>query len=171
MATRNELQRVIRRYKEETGERELDMKKVAKWAKERLGMTMPTPPSEIDLMARKLAEAARDETQRSPKTGRPYRTYHAVPVGDRQLNLFVYVDINEATRPQMLKSSVQRREQMVSDGVNLTDDMAHWNAVNPDKEQIDLPMDLTLDIQIRKAADEQDDDDKKGGGGGAAEAA
>lgn len=159
MATRNELQRVIRQYKDATGEKEIDMHKVAQWAKKTLKMQMPTPPSEIDLMARKLAEAARDHTERSPKTGRPYRTYHAVPVAGPQLNLFVYVDINEATRPQMLKSSVQRREQMVSDGVNLTDDMAHWNAVNPDKEPIQLPMDLTLDIEIRKAADEQDDEE------------
>jgi hypothetical protein len=159
MAIRNELQRLIRHYKDQTGERELDMKKVAKWAKETMGMKMPTPPSDVDLLARRLAEAARDETQSSPKTGRPYRTWHAVPVGDRQLNLFVYVDINEATRSQMLKSSVQRREQMISDGVNLTDDTAHWNAMNPDKEPIQLPMDLTLDIEIRKAADEQDDDE------------
>lgn len=159
MATRNELQRVIRHYKDQTGEREIDMKKVAQWAKEKLGMKMPTPPSDIDLLARKLAEAARDETQRSTKTGRPYRTYHAVPVGGPQLNLFVYVDINEATRPQMLKSSVQRREQMVSDGVNLTDDMDHWNAMNPTQEPIQLPMDLTMDIEIRKAAEDQDDEE------------
>jgi hypothetical protein len=58
----------------------------------------------------------------------------------------------------MLKSAVHRREQMVSDGVNLTNDLDHWNRVNPDKEPIQLPMDLTFDIEIRKAADESDDD-------------
>lgn len=156
MATRQERQRFLRHYKDATGEREIDMHKVAEFAKQ-MGWKMPTPPSAVDLLAKQFTDAARDETKRSDKTGRPYRVYHAVPTG--QLNLFVYVDIDEATRPQMLKSSVQRREQMVSDGVNLTDDTDHWNAVNPNMEPIQLPMDLSLDIEIRKAADEQDDDE------------
>lgn len=75
-----------------------------------------------------------------------------------QLNLFVWVDIDEATRPQMLKSSVNRREQMVSDGLQLTLDLDHWNSSNPTEEPIELPMDLSLDIAIRKAADDEDDD-------------
>jgi hypothetical protein len=68
--------------------------------------------------------------------------------------LFNYVDIDEATRNQMWKSSVWRREQMVSDGYNLTLDLDHWNCVNPDKELIQLPMDLTLDVEIRKVSDD-----------------
>jgi len=54
----------------------------------------------------------------------------------------------------MWKSSVWRREQMVSDGYNLTLDLDHWNSVNPDKELIQLPMDLTLDVEIRKVSDD-----------------
>ena len=34
----------------------------------------------------------------------------------------------------------------------------HWNSVNPEKEPIALPMDLTLDIEIRKASEDDDDD-------------
>ena len=75
-----------------------------------------------------------------------------------QLNLFVYVDIDEATRNQMWKSAINRREQMVSDGYNLTLDLDHWNSVNPENEPIALPMDLTLDIEIRRAAEDDDDD-------------
>ena len=92
------------------------------------------------------------------KTGKPFRVYHAIPVSNGQLKLFVYVDINDATRPQMLKSCVNRREQMVSDGLQLTFDMDHWNSLNPTEEPLTLPMDLALDIEIRKAAD---DDDKE----------
>jgi len=87
------------------------------------------------------------------KTGKPYRVYHALP-DSRQLHLFVYVDIDEATRNQMLKSAVNRREQMVSDGYNLTLDLEHWNSVNPDKEPIQLPMDLEFDIDLRKASED-----------------
>jgi hypothetical protein len=113
---------------------------------------MPKPPSPLDLLAKQFAEAARDETKRSSKTGRPHRVYQAFPVTP-QRDLFHYVDIDEATRNQMHSASVLRREQMVGDGVNLMDDTDHWNASNPDKEPIQLPMDLTFDIELRKAAD------------------
>jgi hypothetical protein len=43
---------------------------------------------------------------------------------------------------------------MVSDGYNLTLDLDHWNSVNSDKERIELPMDLTLDIEIRRASED-----------------
>src|SRR5438552_1299604 len=97
-------QRFLRHYKEATGERELDMHKVAEFAK-RMGWKMPTPPSDIDMLAKQFTEAAREETDYDKKTGKPYRVYHAVPMknGEGQLSLFVYVDIHDATRPQMLK--------------------------------------------------------------------
>ena len=45
---------------------------------------------------------------------------------------------------------------MISDGYNLTLDPDHWNRVDPEANLIELPMDLTLDIEIRKAADNDD---------------
>ena len=50
--------------------------------------------------------------------GRSYRVYHAIPVENGQLSVFVYVDIDEASRNAMWKSLVNRREQMVRDGGN-----------------------------------------------------
>ena len=154
MSKRQERQRFIRHYKDETGERELDMRKVAEFAK-RMGWNMPVPPSDIELLARQFTEAATEERRHDTKTGKPYRVYQAIPVTG-QLSLFNYVDIDEATRKQMLMSAVNRREQMVSDGVNLTLDLDHWNDVNPDDQPIVLPMDLAFDIELRKAADEAD---------------
>ena len=58
----------------------------------------------------------------------------------------------------MLKSTVNRREQMVSDGVQLTFDLEHWNSINPSEEPIALPMDLTPDIEWRKNAEDDDDE-------------
>jgi hypothetical protein len=158
MSKRQDRQRFIRYYKDETGEHEIDMFKVAEFAK-RKGWLMPKPPSDVELLAKLFADDAQAEKKFDQETGLPYRVYQAIPATG-QLSLFVYVDIDEATRGQMLKSSVNRREQMVSDGYNLTVDMEHWNRVNPDKEPIQLPMDLTFDIEIRKAS-EADDDDKK----------
>lgn len=161
MSSRQERQRFIRYWMDQTGEHEIDMHKVALFAAER-GWKLPTPPSPIDMLAKLFKDAAREQTEYDSVTGKPYRVYHALPVmtPEGQLSLFVYVDINEAPRRSMLKSAVNRREQMVSDGLQLTFDLDHWNRINPTEEPIALPMDLTLDIDIRKAAD---DDDKKAG--------
>lgn len=158
MSKRQEMQRFLRHYKDETGERELDMRKVADSAA-RMGWKLPKPPSAIDLLAKQFTAAAQEERKYDKKTGKPYRVYHAIPVTG-QLSLFNYVDIDEADRKQMHMSSVNRREQMVSDGVNLTLDLDHWNSVNPTEEPITLPMDLTPDIEWRKAAEEPDSDDE-----------
>lgn len=158
MTMQHEKQKFLRYYKEVTGEREIDMHKVAAFAKSK-GWTMPRPPSDIDLLAKQFADCAQAEMKIDDDTGQPYRVYHAIPVkGSGQMNLFVYVDIDEAPRNQMLKSAVHRREQMVSDGVKLTNDLDHWNRVNPDKEPIQLPMDLTFDIAIRNAADDDSEE-------------
>jgi hypothetical protein len=61
----------------------------------------------------------------------------------------------------MLVSLVNRREQMVSDGLMLTSDQDHWNNQHPTEEPIQLPMDLTFDIELRQNSD----DDESGGGG------
>lgn len=156
MSKRQERQRFIRHYKEVTGETEIDMRKVAEFAKAK-GWIMPTPPSDIDLLAKQFTEDAQAERGHDEKTGRPYRVYHAIPQPSGQLNLFYYVDIHDATRKQMHKSAVHRREQMVSDGYQLTLDLDHWNSAHPTEEPIELPMDLALDIEIRKASDEGDD--------------
>ncbi len=50
-----------------------------------------------------------------------------------------------------------RREQMVSDGLQLTYDADHWNANNPDQKPIQLEMDFTLDIEWRKNSEDDED--------------
>ena len=56
----------------------------------------------------------------------------------------------------MLKSLVQRREQMVGDGLQLTLDALHWNSIHPSEEPINLPLDFTDDVEWRiNAPDEE----------------
>lgn len=155
MSKKQEQQRLIRLFKEETGERELDMKKIAKWAVGK-GWPLPTPQDPLDLLARSFADAAREETKRDKTTGQPYRVYHSFQqsIGGEQLRF--WIDIDEAPRGPMLKSFANRREQMVGDGLQLTLDMNHWNSVNPEEEPIALPMDLDFDIQLRMHAPEED---------------
>lgn len=66
--------------------------------------------------------------------------------------LTIWIDIDEATRPQIHKSLIQRREQMVGDGLQLTLDAEHWNRMHPDQEPIQMPLDLGPDVEWPKNA-------------------
>jgi hypothetical protein len=153
-------QRIIRAYRDETGEPEIDMRKVAEFAV-RKGWPLPQPSDPVDILAKQFSDAARLETKYDKETGSPYRVNHAVPrrLASGQLSFF-WIDIDDpkTTATNMRASLVMRREQMVDDGLQLTFDMIHWNALRPEDEHIDLPMDLTFDIELRRAAREDDDD-------------
>lgn len=156
MSKKQDMHRLIRAYKDETGEREVDMHKVAAFA-ETKGWPLPQPKSPLDLLAKQFADAAREEIRYDKTTGRPYRANHAIPVQQGQQSLFLWIDIDEAPRKPMLKSAVNRREQMVGDGLQLSLDMDHWNSLHPDEEPIVIEMDFTLDIEWRKNSPPQAD--------------
>lgn len=149
MATRHqEMQRLIRQFKEETGKKEVDLREVAAWATTH-GWPLPKPTDPLDRLAQEFARAAREEMRRDTKTGRPYRANHAVPTGQGTF----WIDIDESPpRQNMLKSLIQRREQMIGDGLQLSFDTDHWNSINPSEEPIVIPFDFTDDIEWRKNA-------------------
>lgn len=157
MGKKKDMQRLIRAYKDETGELEIDMHKVAKYAAGK-GWPLPKPTSPLDLLAKQFTDAARQEYGRDPTTGKPYRVYHAVPVTSGQTTLFNWVDINEAPRKVMHKSLINRREQMIGDGVQLTLDARYWNGRNPNEEPIEVPMDFSLDVEWRLNAPDNDEE-------------
>jgi hypothetical protein len=148
--TRNEqLQALIQRYKEETGSKAVDMEQIADWAIAR-GATMPKPKTARELFAAQLADAARAEYRVDPKTGLSYRANHALRQRTRDGRQFVlWVDMEDATRPQMLWSLSDRRQQMVGDAVHLKIDEMIWNGKHPDEEQIQLDMNFTYDVEER----------------------
>jgi hypothetical protein len=157
VSKKKDMQRLIRSYKDETGERELDMRKVAKWAIGK-GWKLPTPPDPLDVLTRQFTDAAREVVEYDKATGKPYRVYHALKTSHGGTQLHFFVDIEEATRTQMQVSLVSRREGMVSDGVMLSYDQDHWNAAHPSEEPIQLPMDLTFDIDLRRATPDEDEE-------------
>ena len=156
MSKKSEMQRIIRAYKEATGEREIDMHNVAKWAAGK-GWPLPVPQNPLDILAKQFADAAREEIRRDEVSGRPYRANHSFVTQHGGQQLHLWIDIDEAERGPMVKSAVTRREQMVGDGLQLTLDLMHWNSVNPDKEPIELPMDLTFDIELRLNSPDEDE--------------
>lgn len=148
--TRNEqLQALIQRYKEETGQKTVDMEAVAEWAIQR-GATLPRPKTARELFAAQLADAARAEYRVDPKTGLSYRANYALRrrANDGRQSV-LWVDIEDATRPQMHYSLSDRRQQMVGDAVHLKINEMIWNSKHPDEEQIELDMDFTYDVEER----------------------
>ena len=147
---RNErLQTLIQRYKTETGEKALDMDKIAGWAIQR-GATMPKPKTERELFSAQLADAARAEYRVDPKTGLSYRANHALRQRTQNGRQHVlWIDMEDATRPQMLYSLSDRRQQMVGDAVHLKIDEMVWNSKHTGEPQIQLDMDFTFDVEER----------------------
>lgn len=160
MSKINERQRLLRAYREETGEAEIDMRLVAEFAV-RKGWPLPRPADPIDTLAKLFAEAARLEIRHDPVSGNPYRANHAVPKRSASGQMsFGWIDIDDpkTTPINMRASLVMRREQMVDDGLQLTFDMERWNSIRPEDERIDLPMDLTFDIDLRRASGDEGDE-------------
>lgn len=155
-----ELQKMLRLYREETGQAELDLHEVARYLLGK-GWPMPKPKSPIDMLAAQIRDAARQEVRKDKGTGRAYRAYHAVPARDANgQGTFYWIDMDDpaTTYITMRKSMVRRRDQMVDDGVMLSLDQDHWNSFRPEHEQINLPLDFTQDVEWRKNS--LDDEDK-----------
>ena len=161
MAGKKQLQKVIALYRIMTGETELDPKRIAEFALKN-GVEMPRPKDPLELLAHEISVAAREDLRRDEKTRRPYRAYHSLPIqhADGQVS-FVFVDIEDATRPQMHRSLTKRREQMVGDAVHLIYDADRWNSQHRDLEPIQVALDFGPDVEWRKAIDATEDEDEE----------
>lgn len=150
-------ERMIAWYVEETGEVDIDMEKVARWAVTK-GMPLPKPPTPIEMLAKELSRAAREVHVRDPKTGKSYRRYHAVSDGSGPAQITFWVDIDnpKTTYKKMHKSLMQRREGMIGDGLQLTRDADHWNSARPG-EPIQIDLNLSEEVEWRKNAPDDDD--------------
>lgn len=161
MAGKKQLQKLIALYRVMSGETELDPKKMAEFAV-KSGIELPKPKDPLELLAREISVAAREELRRDEKTKRPYRAYHSLPIEhpDGQVS-FVFVDIEDATRPQMHRSLTKRREQMVGDAVHLIYDAERWNSQHPDLEPIQMALDFGPDVEWRKAIDAPEEENEE----------
>lgn len=147
-----EMQLLVHQYRDEVGKTDVDLHEVATWAVDRKYLKLPRPLTPEEMLAKEFAKALREETKVDPKSHRPYRVNHARSEmqGGKQVTL--WGDIDKLTRDPMLKCFVQRRQQMVGDAVQLSDDIDHWNRVNPKVQPIQLPFDFGPDIEWSRNA-------------------
>lgn len=149
MATKaQQMQSIIKRYREETGKTAVDMHEVARYAAG-MGWPLPTPKTALDRLAEQFSSAAREEIRRDEVTGKPYRANLAVTTWHGNQQLTLWTDIDAAPRHIAHKSFQQRREQVIGDVVQLTFDVMHWNRINESEEPIEMPVDFTDDVLWR----------------------
>lgn len=151
-----EMQSIIKRYREETGKDSVDMHEVAKFAAS-MGWPLPKPRTALDRLAEQFSSAAREEVRRDEISGRPYRANLAVTTWQGQEQMTLWTDIDVAPRPIAHKSFQQRREQMVGSAVQLTDDVTHWNRINAAEQPIQMEMDFNPDVMWRLNAPDEDE--------------
>jgi hypothetical protein len=157
MATKHEeLQRIRREYRARTGKKEIDHRDVARFAF-KLGWPKPAPKDPVDILAKEISEAARLEQRIDRKTGQPYRANlcYTVMQGEEQLTL--WVDTDEATRPQVLRSATKFRDQIVGEALRLANTVDHWNRTHPKEEPVQIELDLGPDVEWLRNAPGEDE--------------
>lgn len=155
MTKAQQMQNIIKRYREETGKESVNMHDVAKYAA-KMGWPLPKPKTAIERLAEQFSSAAREEVRRDQITGKPYRANLAVTTWQGSEQMTLWTDIDAAPRHIAHKSFQQRREQTVGDIVQLTFDVMHWNRVNETEEEIVMPTDFTDDVLWRINAPDED---------------
>lgn len=157
MATRHErMQKLLRHYRDVTGIKEVDMHELARFAAG-MGWSLPVPAQPIDLLAKEFSRAAREEIRHDSITKRPYRVNHAFTVSRNGQQMTLWIDIEEAPRKPMEMSVTNRREQVVSDLVQVSFDVEHWNRINPTDEPIIVQTDMTDDVAWRMNGPTEDE--------------
>ncbi len=145
-----EMQYWIAKYKEATRKKEVTMHEVAEFMLAR-GWPSPKPLSPSEILAKDLAKAARNEYVKDGATGYSVRKNHALRYKQSDgAQLTLWVEIHDASRPQMLQSMTNRREQMVGDAFQLTIDSEYWNRINPKEEPIQMELDFAFDVELRR---------------------
>ena len=150
-------QKFIRYFREQTGAKEVNMHEVAGMAA-KMGWPLPTPADPMDLFAKQFSDAAREEIREDKETKQPYKANLAFT--KRLANgkqLWLWFDVDEATRPQMVKGLNLYREQMVSEAVIGVNTAEHWNRTNPEQRRLPFVTDLSEDVKERENAIELKD--------------
>lgn len=149
MSRNEEIQRLHRQYRMETGLTEIDLHEFADWLIDK-GWKLPEPISATERLARQCAAALREETRSDKETGEPYRANHMYRVYRDGENYNLWFDIDQAQREPMHAALTLRREQTVGDLTQIDRDADHWNRINPTETPIQVELDLTLDVAIRR---------------------
>ncbi len=152
MATYNEqLQKIWREYEHVHGYIPTSARDAVKWGAER-GMIEVPEMDPFDKLAEDMAKALREEYG-TDANGRRYRKNHAVRGTQGGVQYTTWAIMGNAPRAHMHKAFIQRREQIVSDCVQLATDVAVYNDQNQEDEPIQIPFNFEYDVEERMLTD------------------
>jgi hypothetical protein len=156
MSTRHEkMRKFVRWYKQEYKKTAVTMAEVAQEAIAR-GWKLPPPISAEERLAKQFADAEREEIRYDETTKEPYRGNLALTQRLKDgTQLPLWVDTDEATRPQMVMALHKYREQMLGEAIIGTNTAEHWNRTHPEQQPLPFSTDLADEVQWRKNAPEE----------------
>ncbi|NHZ42308.1 hypothetical protein [Massilia aquatica] len=144
----NQVKAYLERYQLEVGgDGLLNPHLVAEWAY-RNGLHKPSVRTIVDAIAADIAQVFREE-YRTDESGQRYRAKHAVrsKQGGKSMSLWADMDDERAPREHFVRSFSQRRQQIVGDCFQLKTDADVYNARDPLKTPIQVPLDFTYDVE------------------------
>lgn len=144
MSYNEKLQKFWDLYREAGNEGPASMKDMAAWAYEQ-GLWKPRASDVIKVLAEDLARAFREE-YRTDNKGRRYRAKHPVRSVKNGVQMFLWDDMDTASRDHMERAFGWRRQQIVGDCHQLKIDVVVYNDQNPNAEPIQLILDFTNDV-------------------------
>ena len=144
----SQMKSYIERYRSEVGnDGLLDPHAVAQWAYHN-GLHKPSVRTVVDAIASDIAQHFRED-YRTDGTGQRYRAMHAVRTknGDKTQSLWADMDDERAPREHFVRSFAQRRQQIVGDCLQLKTDVDVYNAKDPTRSPVQVPLDFTYDVE------------------------
>lgn len=151
----------VEQYRASGGEWPTDKKTLASWMI-RNNLWRPMRKTEIDLLAEQLGRALRNEYMDDPQ-GRRVRKKHAMPVrrdlpdGTHEQLMF-WIDMTDASRPEMDAAFQHRRGGIVNDCVQLRVDVDSYNQNYNDSEPIQMSFQFEDDVEEHLQPVEYDPD-------------
>ena len=105
-----------------------------------------------DVLASQMASALREETATNNK-GQKYRVNHAVRITKVGVQQTMWAEMGFAPHSHMEKAFTQRREQIISDCVQLKVDVDTYNGMKSNEDpDVQLVLDFTEDVAEREIA-------------------
>jgi hypothetical protein len=147
LSKNRQMQVLVHQYRDEIGRTDVDLREVSEWAVDKGYLKPPKPVTPMDMLAKEFAKALREETKIDSKTHRSYRVNHARMEMRSGKQIALWGDIDKLEYEPMRKCFVQRRNQAAGEVIQLSDDVDHWNHINPNGPEIVIPFDFGPDIE------------------------
>jgi hypothetical protein len=156
MATTDQLQQVWHHYDDQREHQPSGTREAAEWAVAEGLLELPTIDP-LDILARQMARALREETQMD-EHGRRYRVNHAMRVTTNGVQYSFWAMMGYASHEHMEKTFAQRREHIIGECLQLKTDVDVYNDLTTGQHPaIQLVLDFTEDVAEREVYSQADE--------------